>query len=79
VNAGGQRSPPGRAPLGSRLDYTPDTGNALQQKVTCAIVARHTPDLVQAFESTWQLGPAPAHDRTAQSLRQGNTRTSPRV
>src|SRR5205823_10771053 len=33
------------------LDFTPYTGNELQQKVTGAIVARSTPDLVQAFES----------------------------
>jgi ABC-type glycerol-3-phosphate transport system substrate-binding protein len=33
------------------LDFTPYTGNELQQKVTGAIVARNTPDLVQAFES----------------------------
>lgn len=33
------------------LDFTPYTGSELQQKVTGAIVARNTPDLVQAFES----------------------------
>jgi multiple sugar transport system substrate-binding protein len=33
------------------LDFTPYTANELQQKVTGAIVARNTPDLVQAFES----------------------------
>jgi hypothetical protein len=33
------------------LDFTPYTGNELQQKVTGAIVAHNTPDLVQAFES----------------------------
>jgi len=38
------------------LDFTPYTGSELQQKVTGAIVAHNTPDLVQAFESdvaTW--------------------------
>ena len=33
------------------LDFTPYTASELQQKVTGAIVARSTPDLVQAFES----------------------------
>lgn len=33
------------------LDFTPYTSGELQQKVTSAIVARTTPDLVQAFES----------------------------
>jgi ABC-type glycerol-3-phosphate transport system substrate-binding protein len=33
------------------LDFTPYTGNELQQKVTGGIVAHNTPDLVQAFES----------------------------
>ncbi len=33
------------------LDFTPYTGNELEQKVTGAIVAHNTPDLVQAFES----------------------------
>jgi ABC-type glycerol-3-phosphate transport system substrate-binding protein len=33
------------------LDFTPYTANELQQKVTGAIVARNTPDVVQAFES----------------------------
>jgi ABC-type glycerol-3-phosphate transport system substrate-binding protein len=33
------------------LDFTPYTASELQQKVTGAIVARNTPDLVQAFES----------------------------
>lgn len=33
------------------LDFTPYTGSELQQKVTGAIVAHNTPDLVQAFES----------------------------
>src|SRR5919206_48184 len=33
------------------LDFTPYTGNELEQKVTGAIVARNTPDIVQAFES----------------------------
>jgi len=33
------------------LDFTPYTGNELQQKVTGAIVAHNTPDIVQAFES----------------------------
>lgn len=33
------------------LDFTPYTANELQQKVTGAIMARTTPDLVQAFES----------------------------
>jgi multiple sugar transport system substrate-binding protein len=33
------------------LDFTPYTGNELQQKVTGAIAARNTPDIVQAFES----------------------------
>ncbi len=33
------------------LDFTPYTGNELQQKVTGAIVAHNTPDVVQAFES----------------------------
>lgn len=33
------------------LDFTPYTANELQQKVTGAILARTTPDLVQAFES----------------------------
>ncbi len=33
------------------LDFTPYTANELPQKVTAAIVARNTPDLVQAFES----------------------------
>src|SRR5204862_2735304 len=33
------------------LDFTPYTGGELQQKVTGAIVAHNTPDLVQAFES----------------------------
>ncbi|GAC1315118.1 MAG: ABC transporter substrate-binding protein [Chloroflexota bacterium] len=33
------------------LDFTPYTANELQQKVTGAIIARTTPDLVQAFES----------------------------
>ena len=33
------------------LDFTPYTGNELEQKVTGAIVARNTPDMVQAFES----------------------------
>jgi ABC-type glycerol-3-phosphate transport system substrate-binding protein len=33
------------------LDFTPYTANELQQKVTAAIVARNTPDMVQAFES----------------------------
>src|SRR6202035_6023914 len=32
------------------LDFTPYTGNELQQKVTGAIVAHNTPDLVQGFE-----------------------------
>jgi sn-glycerol 3-phosphate transport system substrate-binding protein len=34
-----------------KLDFTPYTGNELQQKVTAAISANSTPDLVQAFES----------------------------
>ena len=33
------------------LDFTPYTGSELEQKVTGAIVAHNTPDLVQAFES----------------------------
>jgi multiple sugar transport system substrate-binding protein len=33
------------------LDFTPYTGNELEQKVTGAIVAHNTPDMVQAFES----------------------------
>jgi ABC-type glycerol-3-phosphate transport system substrate-binding protein len=33
------------------LDFTPYTASELQQKVTGAIVARSTPDMVQAFES----------------------------
>jgi multiple sugar transport system substrate-binding protein len=33
------------------LDFTPYTGNELEQKVTGGIVAHNTPDLVQAFES----------------------------
>src|SRR5579872_1197711 len=33
------------------LDFTPYTGNELEQKVTAGIAARNTPDLVQAFES----------------------------
>ncbi|HEX8968569.1 MAG TPA: ABC transporter substrate-binding protein [Chloroflexota bacterium] len=33
------------------LDFTPYTGNELEQKVTGAIVAHNTPDLVQGFES----------------------------
>jgi ABC-type glycerol-3-phosphate transport system substrate-binding protein len=33
------------------LDFTPYTGSELQQKVTGAILARNTPDLVQAFEA----------------------------
>ncbi len=33
------------------LDFTPYNASELQQKVTGAIVARNTPDLVQAFES----------------------------
>ena len=33
------------------LDFTPYTGNELQEKVTAAIAANSTPDLVQAFES----------------------------
>jgi ABC-type glycerol-3-phosphate transport system substrate-binding protein len=33
------------------LDFTPYTGSELQQKVTGAIVAHNTPDIVQAFES----------------------------
>jgi ABC-type glycerol-3-phosphate transport system substrate-binding protein len=32
------------------LDFTPYTGNELQDKVTGAIVAHNTPDLVQGFE-----------------------------
>src|SRR5215469_16751854 len=33
------------------LDFTPYTGNELEQKVTAGIAAKNTPDLVQAFES----------------------------
>ena len=33
------------------LDFTPYTGSELEQKVTGAIVAHNTPDMVQAFES----------------------------
>src|SRR5207249_1243437 len=55
------------------LDFTPYTGNELQQKVTGAIVARNTPDLVQAFESDvaawYQAGAiAPLDDYVKNSL-----------
>ncbi len=55
------------------LDFTPYTGNELQQKVTGAIVARSTPDLVQAFESDvaawYQAGAiAPLDDYAKNSL-----------
>ncbi len=55
------------------LDFTPYTGNELQQKVTGAIVARSTPDLVQAFESDvaawYQAGAiAPLDDYAKASL-----------
>jgi len=55
------------------LDFTPYTANELQQKVTGAIVARSTPDLVQAFESDvaawYQAGAiAPLDDYAKNSL-----------
>jgi ABC-type glycerol-3-phosphate transport system substrate-binding protein len=55
------------------LDFTPYTGNELEQKVTGAIVARSTPDLVQAFESDvaawYQAGAiAPLDDYAKNSL-----------
>jgi len=55
------------------LDFTPYTGNELQQKVTGAIVAHSTPDLVQAFESDvaawYQAGAiAPLDDYAKNSL-----------
>lgn len=55
------------------LDFTPYTGNELQQKVTGAIVAHNTPDLVQAFESDvaawYQAGAiAPLDDYVKSSL-----------
>src|SRR5579859_5053767 len=55
------------------LDFTPYTGNELQQKVTGAIVAHNTPDLVQAFESDvaawYQAGAiAPLDDYAKASL-----------
>lgn len=55
------------------LDFTPYTANELQQKVTGAIVARTTPDLVQAFESDvaawYQAGAiAPLDDYAKNSL-----------
>jgi multiple sugar transport system substrate-binding protein len=55
------------------MDFTPYTGNELQQKVTGAIVAHNTPDLVQAFESDvaawYQAGViAPLDDYVKSSL-----------
>jgi multiple sugar transport system substrate-binding protein len=55
------------------LDFTPYTGSELQQKVTGAILARNTPELVQAFESDvagwYQAGAiAPLDDYAKNSL-----------
>lgn len=57
------------------LDFTPYTGSELQQKVTAAIAARNTPDMVQAFESDvaawYQAGAiAPLDDYAKASLSQ---------
>jgi ABC-type glycerol-3-phosphate transport system substrate-binding protein len=59
------------------LDFTPYTGNELQQKVMGAIVARNTPDLVQAFESdvaAWYKAGAiaPLDDYVKSSLTQAD-------
>ena len=59
------------------LDFTPYTGSELQQKVTGAIVARNTPDLVQAFESdvaAWYKAGAiaPLDDYVKNSLTQAD-------
>ena len=59
------------------LDFTPYTGSELEQKVTAAIAARSTPDLVQAFESDvaawYQAGAiAPLDDYEKTSLSQAD-------
>src|ERR687887_99913 len=59
------------------LDFTPYTGNELQEKVTAAIAANSTPDLVQAFESDvaawYKAGTiAPMDDFVKQTLTQAD-------
>ena len=59
------------------LDFTPYTGNELEDKVTGAIVAHNTPDLVQGFEqdiAAWyQAGAiAPLDDYVKSSLTQAD-------
>jgi multiple sugar transport system substrate-binding protein len=60
-----------------KLDFTPYTGSELQQKVTAAISANSTPDLVQAFESdvaAWYQAGAivPLDDYVKNSLTQAD-------
>jgi ABC-type glycerol-3-phosphate transport system substrate-binding protein len=59
------------------LDFTPYTGNELQDKVTGAIVAHNTPDLVQGFEqdvAAWYQAGAivPLDDYVKNSLTQAD-------